>query len=683
LLILRYRVTQMKFGSGGGSRASLVKQAAVIVRACLRFYLPADHPARKLARQFPATGKSKKIMQRILSAATLSMGLLVASATWAQPDSDRESQEVDAISEITVRADRVANTRPAGSYASPVTALRFDPLAEIQARGLAEGQSDVTVRGGIFENTGFKLGAVTIMDPQTGHYAAGLGIDPALLSAPAILKGIDNAIEGFNSTIGTIVYDIPGLEDGGTIVLGAGSDATNFQAARFAQTVLSAVGNELGASFSFARSGGDGSVPNGDHRFSRYNLQLQRSNVDEQSDLLLSYEDKFYGWPGAYTGFASLAEIDDTQTTLLLANHRVEVDRGWLELGAYYRRLIDDYDFDRTTVESGAPGSFEHETRNVAIGLRGQRRTARVSWRYAAQFTSDKLVRSTDLINGRFDDRKYAKVTVVPSFTFELDDDRELTLRAGATVDYSSRDSNAVSPLVGLVYGDITKDGKTEYSLEYAATSQLPGYTALNSNPSGLFGGNPDLGRERAKQLAVSVMREAGNWRGRATVFSRRDDDLVDWTYATAVPFSRQANPVDIEVIGFEAFFTVRWSGVDLAAGYTCLDKTEDYGTAPVDASFYALNFARHRATVALKYRFARNLELRVDNEYRRQQENPLRTGDDSTYVASLSLLWASSRLDGLTASLIVDNLTDSDYQPFPGTPAAGRQLSLIASYGW
>ena len=86
--------------------------------------------------------------------------------------------ESEEISEITVSAERVANLQPAGTFAAPVTSLRFDPLAEIQSRGIAEGQSDVTVRGGVFENTGFKVGAVTVTDPQTGHYVAELAIDP-------------------------------------------------------------------------------------------------------------------------------------------------------------------------------------------------------------------------------------------------------------------------------------------------------------------------------------------------------------------------------------------------------------------------------------------------------------------------------------------------------------------------
>lgn len=622
-------------------------------------------------------------MQRKLVSTALSLSLFGAPVSSAQQSAESSDDTTGEIAEITVRAVRVANTRPAGSYASPVTVLRFDPLTEIQSRGIAEGQSDVTIRGGVFENTGFKLGAVTVMDPQTGHYAAGLGIDPALLSAPTIYEGIDNAVEGFNSAIGTVAYRIRSLDDGGLISLGAGSDAMNFQSLRFAGTTVDRAGNVVGASISYARSEGDGSVPSGDHRFSRYNLHLQRSAAASQSDLLLSYQDKFYGWPGAYTGFASLAETDDTQTTLILANHRVEANRGWWELGTYYRRLVDDYDFDRNTVESRAPGSFEHETRNFAIGLRGEQRMGLVAWSYTAQITSDELVRSTDLTNGDFNNRTSAKVTIAPSFDIDLEEARTMTLRAGAAVDYSNRDSSAVSPLIGVVYRQLTDYGQTDVSVEYAATSQLPGYTALNSNPSGLFGGNPNLGRERARQLAVSAGHETGQWQGRLTVFSRRDDKLVDWTYSTGAPFSRQANPVDIDVVGFEALFERQWPTIDLVAGYTYIDKNEDYGSALVNASFYALNFARHRATLALRYRFADSYELRVDNEYRRQQDNPLRVGDDSTYLASLSLLWESAQLDGLSACLIADNLTNSEFQPFPGTPAAGRQLSLNASYGW
>jgi len=592
-------------------------------------------------------------------------------------DTDKE------LSEITVKAARVANDRPASSYAAPATALRFDPLTELQSRGIAEGQSDVTVRGGLFENTGFKLGAMTITDPQTGHYVAELPVDPALMSVPDIYKGIDSAVEGFNSAVATVSYGIGRVEAGGNVAIGAGSDSLNFQSLRFGHVTSRASGNDVGIAVSVARSEGDGSIANGDHEFARANFQLQLLSAEAQTDFIVAYQDKFFGWPGAYTGFASLPEIDDTQTTLIVANHRRQSGEDWFEIGGFYRRLVDDYDFNRTDLESGTPGSFEHETQVIGAGLQGSLQVGRVSWRFGGQFTADKLVRSTDLTSGQFTDRSNATLSVVPSIETELANGASLIWRFGATYDFSNRDDQVLSPLLGVTFNQSDRNASTNYSLEYAATSQVPGYTALKSNPAGLFGGNANLGREKAKQLSASVERVSGNWHISATLFSRRDDDLVDWTYATGTPFARQANSVDIDVSGFEAFVVRSWEAVDLAIGYTALHKDADYGTAAVDASFYALNFAKHRATLAIAYRFARGFELRLDNEYRDQEENPLRFGDDSSYFAAASVVWTSTGDRPISAALVVDNLTDSEYQPFPGTPASGRQISLRGSYSW
>jgi len=613
------------------------------------------------------------VSQAIVIAALVS---LLMPVSFAQSNADDD--ETTELAEITVMARRVANLRPAGTYATPATTLRFDPATELQSRGLAEGQSDVTVRGGIFENTGFKLGAVTVMDPQTGHYFAELPVDPMSMNDHEVVKGIDNAIGGFNSNIATVSYGLRAVNDGGYLMLGAGSDNLNFQAMRFGIR-----GDALGGAFSFTRSEGDGSLPNGDHSFERYNAHLQRSTANSQTDAIVAYQDKFYGWPGAYTGFASLAETDDTQTTLLFANHRQDSSRGWWEIGGYYRELEDDYDFDRTTEESGTPGSFEHKTRVYALGFQALQRTGMIDWRYGAQATADELLRSTDLTEGTFTDRSYLTLSVVPSFLIDLDGDRTVTLRVGATADISSRDSNEVLPLLGLGVSKTSGSAITSFDFDWASTSQVPGYTVLNSRPAGLFGGNSSLGREEARQMTVSLSRTTERWQGNVAAFHRADIDLVDWTFSTGAPFARQANAVDVDVLGIELLLAGQWESLEVAAGYTYLDKDADYGTALVDASFYALNFARHRATLAIRYRLAEPLELRIDNEYREQADNPLRTSSSNTYLASLGIAWEPPQGSGIGVALTIDNLTDSDYQPFPGTPAMGRQFSLSASYSW
>ena len=609
--------------------------------------------------------------------------VLAAVAGLAAAVSGAQEDDAEEISEITVTGSRVANTRPAGTYDSIATVLRFDPLTELQSRGLPEGQADVTVRGGLFENTGFKTGAVTIMDPQTGHYVAELPVDPAFLSNPEILVGISNSLAGFNSNIATVSYSLRRIDESGSVGIGVGTDNLRFFSLHASDTAPLTSGGDIGYALSAAHSRGDGTIENGDHEFSRFNAHLQRADDGSQTDFVMSYQDKFYGWPGAYTGFASLPETDHTQTTLLLANHRLERNAGFLEFGAFYRRLQDDYDFDRRTSETGGPGSFDHETKVYGLGFQGSHEAGKLDWQFAGQLTSDELVFSTDLTEGDFDSRDYATVSVVPTMEIGVGNSKTFIVQFGATVDWTSEDGSAVSPVGKLTWHEDTARGSDFASLEYSSSSQVPGYTVLNSRPAGLFGGNASLGREKSRQVALSTGRDAGNWDSKATIFYREDIDLVDWTFATGAPFARQANAVDMDVFGAEFFYRRRWETIEIIGSYTYLDKDADYGDAVVDASFYALNFAKHRATFALRYAFAEGFQLRWDNEYRQQRDNPLRDGDDSAFLTSLAVSWQPAGDSGFGIALTADNLTDDDYQQFPGTPAIGRQVSLSAKYEW
>ena len=82
------------------------------------------------------------------------------------------------------------------------------------------------------------------------------------------------------------------------------------------------------------------------------------------------------------------------------------------------------------------------------------------------------------------------------------------------------------------------------------------------------------------------------------------------------------------------------WRAVDFVFGYTGLTKDADYRLATVDASFYALNYAKHRVTLAATLHLAEGLELRLDNSARWQAANLLRTlGGDRALLTSAAPL--------------------------------------------
>lgn len=587
------------------------------------------------------------------------------------------------LNPVPVWQSLIANDRPAGTLALPVSVLRFEPRVDLQSRGVAEMQSDVVIRGGVFENTGFSIGAVPIFDPQTGHYAAELPLDPAMLSRPAVLVGLDNARSGFNANVGTVSYGWAPVVPGGRAEIGFGGNALSYQRLMAGAEISS----NWSADVSISHAEGDGSIENGDHEFNRVAVRFQRHAGRQATNIAYGFIDKFVGWPGMYTGNAALPETDDYQAHLLVIEHRMDYgDSSYLALGTSFRQLDDDYEFRRTTPNK----FFEHLTRSYTGGLEGRHSLtddAFLSYRLIA--VADDLVRSTSLApgpgnpRGLFGSRMYGKGAAVYTQRFADGSGNEWEIEGGLSGDVSNRHTSLINPMAGLAYIQRGLTITRELRFELSQSSQVPSYTTLNSAPSGLFGGNASLGRERSQTFEASFAASAEDWDAGANLFVRLDDDLADWTYNSASSSARQANPVDITTYGLELVLVRRFAEGAVSFGYTYLEKEEDYGSGTVDASYYALNFPKHRAVLSAEWRPAPEWVLLADAEWRQERENPLRTSGDEALFVSVGVAWTPEVLEGLELGVIGDNVLDESHQEFPGTPGAGRELAAYATYRW
>lgn len=604
--------------------------------------------------------------------------LLVGSTIALQAQSDSVQ-----LPEVTVYSPRVANQSPVATFAMPVSALRFEPEVDAQTRNFGEAQSDISIRGGIFENTGFTFGAVSLLDPQTGHYLAEIPVAPAMLTAPRIVTGADLAMNSINATAGAVSYEWRPIKRGGAVSVGGGQyELTEAEAYSAFTRQLGQSGTQLGADFAWAHSDSNGSVPYGDHVFDRINGRLQLLGHDTQTDLFAGYQAKFFGWPNLYTPFNS-NETENLKTLLVVLNHRVDLGAGdFVEAGAYYRRNRDDYAFNRFA-PVGLVHPFNHSTWTRGAAVSARKAIGDVVLNARAEFLRDFL-ESTSLLFGRYHSREITKLSLVPERSWALPDGASFVARAGATYDYTNRNGSAVSPVIEIAHESSTRQILRRVYLSYSDTTQVPTYTALNSSPSaGLFRGNPDLGRETSHNFELGASGTAANWTFQTAVFYRRDDDLVDWTFRQGVT-ARAARAVDIATTGAELVARRSWSAFDLVLGYTWLTKDADYRGAVVDASFYALNYARQRLTAAIVARLGREFELRLDNEFRVQAANLLRTtGGDRPVISSLGLVYRPRTLKSISVSAQVDNLWDSEFQEVPAVPPARRQVSASVHYVW
>lgn len=603
----------------------------------------------------------------------------VTPFSYAQATSNTET----AIEQITVEASATANKLPVGTFDSPVSNLEYDPRVDLQSRNMAEAQADVTIRGGIFENTGFRVGSATLLDPQTGHYVAELPIAPQMLTGPYVLTGADNALNGMNSSVGSISFGFKPIKTGGNVSVGTGTNDFNLQSiyAGISTDVDDAKNWQLGFEGEYSHSQSDGSIENGDHDFNRASARIQLIGTDSQTDVLYGSQEKFFGWPNMYTPFG-VNETEELETRLLMLNHQQNyADNSHFEVSAYYRKHNDHYVFSREN-----PSAFEafHETKVKSIAVSGSHaQNTSFAVNYSAQYIEDEIESTT--LENNFTSRTYYKLSVLPEYKIDLKQNQLLTLRLGAAFDDTNRDDSELSLIGDISLNTQNSDGseQTVY-LSYAQASQVAGYTAIGgSDQGGLFRSNYNLERETTKNLELGYLIQEQTWQLNSAVFYREDNNLTDWTFSFDSSSARFANPVDIDATGVEFFATKYFDTTELIASYTYLNKSENYGDADIDASFYALNFPDHRVTLGAIWTPNDLIEMRIDNEWRKQHENALRSSKDTALFTQVSLKITPTVINNLFITLAADNVWDESFEEIPGTPGRGEQYTLSATYSW
>ena len=625
-----------------------------------------------------------RVVQIALPTLLFSLSTFSSASDNSLSETNEASQKTSkGIEKIIVEASTTANNKPVGTFGSPVSNLEYDPRVDLQSRNMAEAQADVTIRGGIFENTGFRVGNATLFDPQTGHYFAEIPIAQEMLTNAKVLTGADNALFGVNSSVGTVSRGWTAIKTAGSASIGAGNNNFNLQRVHSGVSMALADSSDwtIGVEGEFSRSESDGTIDNGDHDFQRASGRIQLVGPSSQTDLFFGSQEKFFGWPNMYTPF-NVNETEDLKTRLLILNHKQHyAEDSSFEISSYYRSNKDHYVFSREN-----PDIFEafHETDVSSIALSGRHaQTASFALNYSTQFMTDSI-KSTTLENN-FTSRNYYKLSVLPEYRMHLSDHQQLTFRVGAAFDDTNRDDSQASLIGDITWNTINADDTSQtIYLSYAEASQVAGYTAIGGSDSGgLFRSNYNLEREITKNIELGLALDRETWRLDSALFYRQDDDLTDWTYSLNSSSARTANSVDIDTLGLELLAVKRFENTEIITSYTFLEKSEDYGAADIDASFYALNYPDHRVTLGIIWRPIDIVELRVDNEWRKQEENILRNGDDDALFTHLSVKIAPAQFEGLDIVLAADNLWDESFEEIPGTPGRGEQYTISATYNW
>ncbi|HAY55905.1 MAG TPA: hypothetical protein DCX49_00615, partial [Flavobacteriales bacterium] len=103
--------------------------------------------------------------------------------------------------------------------------LEFVPGVDVRSRGAFGVQTDLSIRGGTFEQTALWVDGIRWSAPQTGHHLMDLPIDPEDINRVVVSRGGASGLWGANAMAGSVSLQTgPSLEDGSLLVVESGNN---------------------------------------------------------------------------------------------------------------------------------------------------------------------------------------------------------------------------------------------------------------------------------------------------------------------------------------------------------------------------------------------------------------------------------------------------------------------------
>lgn len=564
--------------------------------------------------------------------------------------------------------------------------LRYIPGLELQARGPLGSQSDITLRGGTFQQVLVLVDGIRVNDPNTGHFTSYIPLAPSEIDRIEVLKGASSTLYG-SDAVGGVIHVF-------TKTFAAKKDAS--KESILAQLKAGEYGTVMADAGWFKNTGKtafgvggqiihtDGQAQRGIRGFvESQNLTASINhffNDQWQVSLRSSFDRRKFAAQNFYTGFVS----DTAQETVTSIWNQLQVVRigtnNTLRLQAGYKNLQDSFSFNPRT-----PSNQNKSHLWQALLTNERVLGKKTSITPGLQFVN-KRIASND--RGNHAVSQGAAFLVLNQQVGE-----QFFFAPAARVEWNERAGWEFVPQVALSYRTNklqlrTSAGKTIRDADFTER-----FNNFNRNPvaSGQRLGNPDLEAERSFSYEGGAdYFIASSLKVSATYFQRYHKKLIDYVVTPAGQIPRNVNLVpngtyafakniaEVTTSGFETDIQFSKqlknnSAIWATLGFIWLDsKSSD--SVP---SFYLSSHAKFLTNLSLQFthkRFAFGLTAIYKNRQTQRGTSPLIAKVSSDYIV-LNAKAEATIWKQLSAFVQVDNLTDRLYTDLLGSQMPGRWL--------
>jgi len=605
------------------------------------------------------------------------------------PETDRDSLESVTVTGTRVsmslnKSARIVTIMDSVSIASAPAdnvndILKYALGVDVRQRGAMGMQTDISVRGGTFDQIAVLLNGINISDPQTGHNAADFPVNMTDIERIEILEGPAARVYGTSSLVGAVnVVTRQPSATGATVRLEGGDMGT--ASASVAGALVSgkmshtlSAGYQRSDGFSRNSEGGLNNDFSTAKLFYRGSADFGRRGLDIQAGL--SVKDF-----GSSTFYSSKFDDQFEHTFKTFAAVK-SAGKGFLHLtpSAYWNRSEDRFELFRNAPDKYP---FNYHVTNVAgFGLSSEIDTRLGRTSFGGEIRHEGI-RSTNL--GEPLDNPHGHYVVGLDRTFYnlfLEHNiilRRLTLSGGFGAVKNTGNDEPMKLYPGF---DASYRIGSSWKLyaSFNTSFRMPTFTDLYYSVGG-HQADKNLRAEKMQAYEGGVKYYRSGITAILSVYYHRGHDLIDWIRNSSLgedaPWT-SVNHTVLNTLGEEATlrldFPVLTDNADffvrtLNLGYSHISQSKKL--EPGLQSAYSMEFLRHKAVAQADFRIIRSLGLNVTYRFVDRVSSSDKIRPYSLVDAKLK--WNAPKY---SVYLKANNLLDADYFDFGDIPQPGLWL--------
>jgi len=573
--------------------------------------------------------------------------------------------------------------------------LKYAVGVDVRQRGDLGIQSDISIRGGTFDQITILLNGANISNPQTGHLTADFPVDMNDIERIEILEGPAARVYGTSAFTGAInIVTKSDKQSHAAIDLSTGQYGLFNGGVRgsFSKGTLR---NQLSAGYSHS----DGYIANSDFCAKRGFYQGEYSGKEANIRWQAGISDKGYG---ANTFYSAAYPNQYEHTRKYFVSVQAET-KGKLHFTpiVYWNRGHDRFELFRSNPASWYTGHNYHQTDVYGTNLNAYFNSTLGKTAFGAEFRNEGVMSN---VLGKVMDEP-VKVPWEGDHYFTKKDNRtnisyyaehdillpRFTMSLGimATMNTGLDNKFRFYPGVDASYR-ITDKLKVYTSWNMAL--RLPTFTDLYYE-SKTNQGNPNLKPEETQAFEIGTKYSSHAFQASVSGYYRKGKNMIDWVKYSADDKWHTVNHTKLDNMGIETSATLNFC--ELYGNTSLLKKatigysyiTQDKKIGEVYKSNYALDYLKHKFVAQLDHRVWQKLSAswafrwqNREGSYTKYEE--LKPVGEVAYpsfcLVDLKLSWNARNYSFFAEA---NNLLDRKYYDLGNVPQPGFWGKVGVSY--